>query len=319
MNWLGTTIWIVLALFGLTIFVIFLDEIRGRRLFVASRLTSALLWYFTLSWPFVEPDFNRVHWLWLLPMTFWVSTLVQRICRSLAVLATNATDWAFFGFIAGPFRNPPQFWFFTILGSLLAYYFTLHGLSAHPFRSALCLVGGSLSAVIGIRLFDKLVIKLPDHTKSALSIIRSRLSWMDHVRFGGAGDAIAAELKPNERVLAVAKGPHSFRTMNSRPEERGPGLLIVTTLRIFVSGVRSSERLEIPIENVIALQDLCPTDSPSEPHTVEVMALIDCVDGTSLSGRDCLTISFAVSFEAAREVDAAARTFWKDDEVPSAE
>ena len=68
---------------------------------------------------------------------------------------------------------------------------------------------------------------------------------------------------------------------------------------------------EIPKHEVIVLQDLCPDESPSVKHTVEVMTEIDCFDGTSLSGRDTLTFSFALSSGAAREIDNA-RTVWED-------
>ena len=309
MTWLTTGRWVLLALLGLLVLGPFLDELKKRRLFAAPRLTAVILWYFAILWPFFEPEFKRVHWLWLLPMSFFVPTLIQHVRRS----------WALFGFVAGPWRNPPQYWSFTIGGSLLAYYLTLQNLSARPLISASCLIGGTLAGALAISMFDKILFRLPASTKENWSVIRSRLNWIDRMRFGTVGQEIAGELKPEERVLAVAKGPHSFRTMNSRPQDKGPGLLIVTTLRVFVSGVRSSDRLEIPIEELIVLQDLCPTDPPTECHTVEVMTEIDCVDGTSLSGRDSLTITFAVPYEAAREVDAAARTFWKDDEASSAE
>jgi hypothetical protein len=89
MNWLNTGIWVLLALLGLLFLAPFLDEVKGRRLFAAPRLSVVILWYFTISWPLFEPEFNKLHWLWLLPLAFFLPTLIQRVLRSWVGLRTR--------------------------------------------------------------------------------------------------------------------------------------------------------------------------------------------------------------------------------------
>ena len=146
-----------------------------------------------------------------------------------------------------------------------------------------------------------------------LAAIKKPLNWLDWLLLRRAILGLTARLDPTERVLAAAKGGFFVRTMNSLPRKRGPGLLVVTCRRVLILGFFDKARtpFEIPKDEVIVLQDLCPDESPSLNHTVEVMTEIECSDGTSLSGRDTLTFSFVVSSGAAREIDNA-RTVWED-------
>lgn len=119
-------LWVFLALWGLFNVERILDHFHGWGVYASTRLTALILWYLALLWPLFRPDFRKIHWVWVLPLSYLVPLLVRGVMWRLALRSGGFLPEVHPG--TGQTRLP-QFWWVTVAGSVVVFVVLLEKLS----------------------------------------------------------------------------------------------------------------------------------------------------------------------------------------------